>query len=76
MLDLYLELNGGPDLEHQKELMTVEHPTVIKARKDNEELQDGLIEVADMAANNEVSASDIQDALVELASMITEIMEG
>lgn len=39
------------------------------------DIQDALVEVAEMTANNEVSMADVQDALVELAGMVSSLLE-
>lgn len=39
------------------------------------DIQDGLIEVANIAAENEVSNAEIMDALIELADMVSSLTE-
>lgn len=40
------------------------------------DIQFGLIEVAGIAAENEVSNDEIRDAVIELAGIVAEMMEG
>lgn len=40
------------------------------------DIQDGLIEVADIAADNKVSNAEIVDAVIELAGIVAGMMEG
>lgn len=67
--DIHIEQREANEAFEEREEMLNELPTTLS------DIQDGLIEVAEMTADNEVSMSDVQDALVELADMVSSLLE-
>lgn len=60
-------VNLGPKPPSEEQLRAAE---VAEAHDELPEIQAGLLEVAEMTANNEVSLEEVVDALMELAALI------
>lgn len=58
--------------KREKLISDLQEANVIETISD---INDGLIEVADLTADNEVSNAEIRDALIELADMVASLME-
>lgn len=59
-----------PEEQAQRDAQKAEYEAQAMIPDDISDLQDAVIEIAEIAAGNEMSISDIEDALIELASLI------